>query len=254
MAEPRVVLLAQVGDSSTLLYHALHSAGHHVSVLFERPPSTLRLLRIRMRTQGVLRVSGQVLFQLFVARPLAWRSRPYRQRLIQAAGASLAPIPAEAIGHIPSVNHPDGHVAVLQLAPDVVVISGTRILSARTIAALGRPIINMHAGITPQYRGVHGGYWALVERDLAHCGVTVHLVDAGVDTGAVLYQALITPGPADDFSTYPTLQTLAGLPLLVKAVRSAHVPAAHTPGGASRRWYHPTLWGYLWHRIVGGVR
>lgn len=160
----------------------------------------------------------------------------------------------EAIGHIPSVNHPDGHAAVLHLAPDVMVISGTRILSARTIAALGRPIINMHAGITPQYRGVHGGYWALVQRDPAHCGVTVHLVDAGVDTGAVLYQALITPGPTDDFSTYPTLQTLAGLPLLVKAVQSAHVPAAQTPAGTSRRWYHPTLWGYLWHRIAGGVR
>ena len=41
----------------------------------------------------------------------------------------------------------------------------------------------MHAGITPQYRGVHGGYWAVVNNDPEHCGVTIHFVDKGIDTG-----------------------------------------------------------------------
>lgn len=254
MADPRVVLLAQEGQSTTLVYHALRSAGMDVHVLIETPTTTRRLLRMRMRTQGVVRVLGQVLFHVFIAIPLTRRSAARRRTLVELAGASLAPIPAESIRRIPSVNHGDCPATIAELAPDVVVINGTRILAARTIAAIGKPTINMHAGITPMYRGVHGGYWALVMNDHAHCGVTVHLVDAGVDTGAVLAQALIHPGPEDDFSTYPTLQTLAGLPLLVEAVRRPQRILPTTAGSESRRWYHPTLFTYLRHRWSRGVR
>ena len=34
------------------------------------------------------------------------------------------------------------------------------------------------------------------------CGVTIHLVDAGIDTGAVLAQAPICPSPRDNFTTW----------------------------------------------------
>ena len=103
----------------------------------------------------------------------------------------------------------------------MVVVSGTRIIAARVLNCVPAVFINMHAGITPLYRGVHGGYWALVERNVDACGVTVHEVDTGVDTGRILGQTRITPNGEDNFVTYGFLQQAAGLPLLKRAIRDA---------------------------------
>jgi methionyl-tRNA formyltransferase len=117
--------------------------------------------------------------------------------------------------------------------------------------------LNMHAGITPMYRGSHGGYWALVEGDRDSCGVTVHQVDTGVDTGPILGQARIMPNHGDNFVTYALLQQATGLPLLKKAIQDACedclVPLAPPPG-TSRLFTHPTLSEYIYHRLRSGVK
>ena len=74
--------------------------------------------------------------------------------------------------------------------------------------------INMHAGITPRYRGVHGGYWALAEQHPEWVGTTVHLVDPGIDTGGILAQATFEVTGEDTIATYPDLHLVHGLPLL----------------------------------------
>ena len=70
----------------------------------------------------------------------------------------------------------------------MILLAGCRLLSRATLAALPCPVLNYHAGISPQYRGMNGGYFALATGDATNFGATVHLVDAGVDTGDVLYQ------------------------------------------------------------------
>jgi methionyl-tRNA formyltransferase len=111
-------------------------------------------------------------------------------------------------------------------------------------------------GITPLYRGVHGGYWALAMNDSAHCGVTVHLVDEGVDTGAVLYQSTIAVEGSDNFSTYPIHQIAKAIPMMRSAVNDAAERrlAPRAAGGSSHQWYHPTLFFYLRQRLFKGVR
>ena len=115
--------------------------------------------------------------------------------------------------------------------------------------------INTHQGITPQYRGSHGAYWALHEDDRNHCGVTVHLVDAGIDTGNIIGQAMTEPTPADSFVTYPYLQTAAALPILHKAISEARQDTLETRAisGPSAVWYHPGATQYL-RALLRGVR
>ena len=160
-------------------------------------------------------------------------------------------MPESRLTRVPSVNSPECIAELRRLAPDVVVVNGTRIIAKKVLQAITCPFLNTHAGITPLYRGVHGGYWALANNDPAHCGVSVHLVDAGIDTGGIVHQALIHPTAEDNFTTYPLLQLAAGLPLLVQAVREALAGTLHVqppPAGASRLWSHPTLAQYWYHR------
>jgi len=72
-----------------------------------------------------------------------------------------------------------------------VAVYGTRILKPVTLKCASAPFINYHAGINPKYRGQHPGYWPLAQGDEENAGVTVHLVDEGVDMGSVLYQAQV---------------------------------------------------------------
>src|SRR5262249_22864046 len=117
------------------------------------------------------------------------------------------------------------------------------------------PFINYHAGITPKYRGVHGGYWAQAEGDPGNFGVTVHLVDRGIDTGEVLYQERLAPSADDNYSTLPYLQLGAALPLLERAARDA-VNGTLRPEKLdlpSKLWSHPTLWQYIKTGLRRGV-
>ncbi|MEZ0089202.1 formyltransferase family protein [Streptacidiphilus sp. EB129] len=58
-------------------------------------------------------------------------------------------------------------------------------------------IINFHPGRLPHYRGVRPVNWALRNRENLH-GVTIHAIDAGVDTGPVLAEALFSIWPETD--------------------------------------------------------
>ncbi len=114
----------------------------------------------------------------------------------------------------------------------MVLVVGTRIISRKVLAAVEAPFINYHDGITPKYRGIHGGYWASARNDLANFGATVHLVDPGIDTGDVLYQVRLRPSGEDNYATFSYLQLAAALPLLVRAAEDA---IAGTRDAADRR-------------------
>ena len=115
---------------------------------------------------------------------------------------------------MPSVNDERTVALLTSLRPVLVVVNGTRIIATRVLESAGCPVVNLHAGITPRYRGVHGGYWALAEHHPEWVGTTVHLVDPGIDTGGVLAQSVFDVTGEDSFATYPYLHLVHGLPLL----------------------------------------
>lgn len=256
MSRGGVVLLAIDSPGTWRVFNALDVSVGVDHVVIERQVSSRALLAARARRLGWLTVAGQVAFRIAL-QPLVERfSRARSAEILAGAGLSAAPAPAGRITRVPSVNAPETAAVLERLAPRVVVVAGTRIIARDLLERSTAVFINMHAGMTPRYRGVHGGYWALACGDPEHCGVTVHVVDPGVDTGDVIAQARIEPTPRDTFATYPQLQLVTGLPLLTGAVRAAIESRLeqHPTDGPSRQWYHPTAWGYLitWRRR--GVR
>lgn len=251
MATPKIVILAGPGSSTDILFHTLDQAFGIAQVIVEEPVSQRQLLRRRAEKLGWKKVVGQVLFKILVASPLTVKSQQRLAEIRTANQLREQPIPEDRLKRVASVNSPECIAELQRLQPDVIVVNGTRIIAKKVLMAVSCPFINTHAGITPLYRGVHGGYWALANDDRAHCGVSVHLVDAGIDTGNILYQALIEPTAEDNFVTYPLLQLAAGLPLLIRAVRDALAGTLRpqpAPAGQSQLWSHPTLAEYWQHR------
>jgi len=254
---PRMVLLAGREESSNIVFHALAKVADVIAVIQEDPPSKVKMAKRRMKRVGLLPVADQILFITLAARILK-RTSANRVATIRAqSGMDATPIPSHVLQRVSSINDRSVVEALQVHQPDVVVVNGTRIIGKRVLECVEAPFINTHAGITPAYRGVHGGYWALAEGKPELAGVTVHYVDAGIDTGTIIGQAFIHPGPEDTFHTYPSLQLAAGLPLLERAVVDTHRHGVQTTEpltSKSRLYYHPGLTQYLIHRIRDGVR
>lgn len=72
--------------------------------------------------------------------------------------------------------------------PDLVVLAGfMKVLPAGFVSALSPNLINMHPSLLPAFPGAHAVRDAIAA-GASVTGATVHIVDAGVDTGPVLAQ------------------------------------------------------------------
>lgn len=250
-----VVILAGRGDSSFAVANFLARHFPVRAVILEEPPNAWQMLKRRAARQGYGAVLGQVLFVLYSRLLTKWSEGRIAQ-IRMSRGLRTDPPESMELIRVKSINDESTIQVLRSLQPRVVVVNGTRIISEKVLKAIDVPFINTHAGITPKYRGVHGAYWALALGDDQNAGVTVHLVDAGVDTGGVLYQARISATPADNFATFPVLQLAEGLPLLRQAVEDAlndKLVTVHT-GLPSHLFHHPTIWRYFWGWVRNGVR
>ncbi|MDP9203651.1 MAG: formyl transferase [Gemmatimonadota bacterium] len=251
-----IVLLCGDFVATRAIYAALAQKFGPVTVIVEDPLPRGELVRRRLRSQGFLRVVGQFLF-LSVCLPLL-RLQAARRISQLEEQLPLSPEFPHDVVRVPSVNSAEAREALIAARPVVVIVSGTRIISQQTLGAVRVPFINMHSGITPGYRGVHGGYWALVDRNPKDVGTTVHYIDAGIDTGEPIAFASFAPEPEDSFVTYPYLHTAAGLPLLIEAVSRALngtlAPTKRRRETQSVLRSHPTIWEYLAHRLLHGVK
>jgi phosphoribosylglycinamide formyltransferase-1 len=247
-----VLLLAGDGESSCIVFHALAARFPGVTVVLEPRLPRRQLLARRVRKLGAATVAGQLLFMATVLPRLHRAGAARVDEICREHGLDRAPIPKDRVQRVPSVNSDAAREVLRRLDPAVVVVNGTRIIGRKTLGTVAAPFINLHAGITPLYRGVHGGYWALADGRPELAGSTVHLVDEGIDTGTVLAQACFTPGPADSFATYPYLHLAVGVPALADAVAAALAgelrPRPH-PALPSRLRTHPTLWQYARMRL-----
>jgi phosphoribosylglycinamide formyltransferase-1 len=86
---------------------------------------------------------------------------------------------------------------VLHHQPDLVVMAGfMKILPASFVQALNGKLINTHPSLLPEFPGAHAVRDAL-RAGASKTGVTIHLVDEGVDTGQVIIQQEVPVAKGD---------------------------------------------------------
>lgn len=80
---------------------------------------------------------------------------------------------------------------------DLVISYGYRhILKKEIIESSKAPIVNLHISYLPWNRGAHPNFWSFY--DCTPSGVSIHLIDEGVDTGAVIYQRYVNFDKEED--------------------------------------------------------
>jgi phosphoribosylglycinamide formyltransferase-1 len=88
--------------------------------------------------------------------------------------------------------------AVATPAPDLVVFAGfMRLVGAAMVTRFASRIINVHPSLLPLFPGSDAPAQAIAAR-VRLSGCTVHVVDRGVDSGAIIAQAAVPLLPDDD--------------------------------------------------------
>lgn len=252
MQPKKIILLASDCESSRWVYHALEEAVHIEAVILEQQISKKELAKNRIKKIGLMQVIGQAMFSALLVPLLKLQSKKRKAFLVNKYRLNSNDFSNSKTSRVSSINDEASLKAINLFQPDIIVVNGTRIISKKILQSTNAFFLNMHVGITPYYRGSHGGYWALRNKDAANFGTTIHLVDAGIDTGEVLKQVFTKPDKPDNFTTYPVLQAAVGIEalkeVLANMIAGNYETIKHTEKG--KMYFQPTLWQYL----TGGVR
>jgi folate-dependent phosphoribosylglycinamide formyltransferase PurN len=253
LPSPRLLLIGSDNPTTWIVYNRLVREFGLFDALIENTVEKRVLIRNRVRKLGWPAVLSQIAFVALIRPVLRYQSGGRVREICRAHDLEIHEPFSPAVRRVENINGPDAVAFISASKPDVVIVNGTRILKPHVLGCTAATFINTHQGITPKYRGAHGGYWALHENDPERCGVTLHLVDQGIDTGNIIAQALITPGLSDCYISYPYLQIAAALPFLIRAVRDCVAGRLQTSkaGGESAVWYHPGFFQYIRARLRG---
>ena len=179
---------------------------------------------------------GAALGGAFVA--LVVSDRPGCLALDRAAAAGVPTCALDPRAYPEKAAYERAVLAALQAARvEWIVLAGyMRIVGPVLLGAYPERIINLHPSLLPEFRGKDAIGQALAA-GVRQTGVTVHLVDAGLDTGPIIAQEVVPIAPEDDAATlHARVQRVEHrlLPAVVRAlVLGQRLPQSGVPTSAS---------------------
>lgn len=84
------------------------------------------------------------------------------------------------------INDPEVAETVRRLQPDVVAVFGASLIRPPLLGQGRLGMLNLHGGLSPDYRGADCTFWALYNGEPQQVGCTLHFINAGIDTGALI--------------------------------------------------------------------
>jgi methionyl-tRNA formyltransferase len=180
---------------AALIFEALHRVGTVFDAVIFEPKSAMgKLQRIRayVKRNGLPALFGKMGFVLSDKLEKWRRRRTEEQQINIAELVAKLDVPTYFVDNH---NSSDCRALLTHLAPDLVLISGTRILKAHIIESAKVGCLNAHPGWLPEFRGLNANGWAFLEG--GKLGATVHFVDTNIDTGDIVVRRELQLLPGD---------------------------------------------------------
>lgn len=250
---PRIVMLTRSAPDACYIARRLvqSSALSLIAVVSEeRTQGQLDLLRHKLRRcwqrVGLLSTLGLIIELPY----LFWQDRRLLAAQQQAWWQGATPAFPPDIPHhvLDNLNSPAAVQLLKEIDADLFIVYGTRILRPETFNCARRGAINVHMGITPEYRGSKSEFWALYRDEPEQVGLTVHRIDAGIDTGGVLAQHRVPVTAVDDEIRLRNKNVEAAVGVLETVIMDMHAgkaPTVDVSGRQSRLFSTPSMLQYL---------
>lgn len=149
-------------------------------------------------------------------------------------------MPMDRIWKAPELRNPETVARFKDLKPDMG-ISGWfgYILKPELLQVFRQGCINLHTAYLPWNGGWHTNVWPILDGSPA--GLTIHYIDAGVDTGDLIAQRMIPVGPTDTGGSLHQKITMGMVDFfketwpLIREGKNTRKPQDHSRGTFHRR-------------------
>lgn len=101
---------------------------------------------------------------------------------------------------------------------EAIAVFGTNLIKPPLLEAWPGRMINMHLGLSPYYRGTATNFYPLLNDEPQYIGATIHLLDAGIDSGKIVRHARPTIVADDGPHTIGCKTILAGIAALIRSL------------------------------------
>ena len=146
---------------------------------------------------------------------------------------ALSPVKQAAQTHGVPVSQPqtlkneDDRAVLVAWKPDVIVVVAYGIILPKAVLALPRlGCVNIHASLLPRWRGAAPIQRAILAGD-RETGVTIMLMDSGLDTGPILLEHRVAIDPTETAGTLHDRLAAIGAPALLRALDGLESGAIH---------------------------
>ena len=106
--------------------------------------------------------------------------------------------------------------------PKCIALYSVSIVRDELINMFNKRLFNIHAGLSPYYRGTATNIWPIIEGKLEYIGMTLHHVEKGIDTGGIIAQARPVLTEDDDTHSMACKNTLLAAELVIKVFKEYH--------------------------------
>lgn len=148
----------------------------------------------------------------------------------------------------PDHNHPSAEKLLRDAQPDIIAFTGGGLIRKNILELSQGGVLNCHAGLLPRYRGMDVVEWAILEAEgqAPQTGITLHLMDQGVDTGPIVLTQPIPPLPGEDLQSLRARFLPAMVQLMLEGLnglRDGHLEPLPQASSDGRQYYvmHPRL-------------
>jgi len=117
-----------------------------------------------------------------------------------------------------SINSADTLKSIQDQQPDLIILFGTSLIGPFVLERFPDRILNLHIGISGQYRGSSCNFWPIHDERLDCLGATVMRINIGIDTGEILAQETLALEERDTEQTLMGKSLILGVDLTIKAV------------------------------------
>lgn len=199
----KVLILTSSTPSNVWLVNQILSRHEVVALVIESPPPATDVQEKRARRQrmsqkyGRLRTLNKLLYNAWRWRVLSPAEREILREEFFPGGAPVTYVREVTSITVPNINAPACIELIRRTAPEVIAVCGTSVVRPEVFRLAPSGALNIHTGITPEYRSADPIFWALYRNEPDKVGVTVHFVDQGIDTGPIIHQESV-PVYSDD--------------------------------------------------------
>lgn len=140
----------------------------------------------------------------------------------QYVDLNIALLKANTLFEIPSgkINDPDVVQKISSYHPEVVSVFSTSLIKEELISKFERKMINLHAGLSPYYRGSGTNLFPFYNEELEYVGMTVHYINKGIDSGDILLQGRPLFVPCDNTHTIGCKNIILGASLVIQVIQA----------------------------------